>query len=111
LQHYRKLARESGRCAENLNSGSLASTAGTKAEHIFDSVMKSGSAPIVPSCTAFRAGDPALQLLGSYDGLSTGLMQINFVAHPDYLPHGDFLSVKKTLARGLEQYFSGFKKI
>jgi hypothetical protein len=111
LQHYRRLDREQGRCVEAMNSGASLAKAGSRAVQLFRSTAKQGAAPIMPDCATFRADEPALQLLGSFDALSTGLMQINYVAHPDYLPNGDFLSIPKTIRRGLEQYMLGFKAL
>jgi hypothetical protein len=111
LQHFRKLDHERGRCSEGMNAGAVLRKAGQRAIALFSKVAKSGTAPIVPDCTTFKAADPALQLVGSSDALSTGLMQINYLAHPDYLPNGDFLNVLKTVRTGLTQYLKGFKAL
>jgi hypothetical protein len=110
LQHFRLPLREPF-CVDRMNSGSVLSAKSPSLFEIFEKFMKSPPEPIAPDCVADEAREKRPQLIGSFDLLSNGIMQINFLAHPDYLSSLDFLDVRRTVRSGLTQYLTGYKTV
>ncbi len=110
LQHFRQLSRLGTRCSDEMNSGAILRGRGDpNYAGFFQKYLRGGVPPAVLDCSRFSPGDVTNQLVGSSDGISIGLMQMNIRWHVDgYFMPRKYLSVSQTATYGLHYYFSGF---
>jgi hypothetical protein len=107
----RRVAQLSNRCVERNNTGSRVAAVSASAYSVFKKSMAGGNNPVVGSCQSYDRSASALQLLGSYDALSTGLMQMTMNWHQDHYLSGNYLHARTTLQDGLKYYDIGFRTI
>lgn len=95
-------------CSIGMNNGQL--LASNKAVYsIFATEMKNKG--LVPDCSKLDQKKPHVQIAGSMDILSTGIMQIAMNWHKAHVEKGDHLKVFYTLKYGLDKYFKTVKRI
>jgi hypothetical protein len=114
-QHFRELPRLGDLCQQNVNSGSIiqnrlqAAKAAKNSElHLaynnFKRIFRQGPTQVSPDCNHLQLGDQAIQLVGSSDGLSLGMLQLNMAYHQEYFDDLLFEDVRETAHYGLNFY-------
>jgi hypothetical protein len=118
--HFRALPVLFDKCIEKRNNGKIfegvkgsrkATVIAAFEEH-FRTQNSLGIEPIV-DCSEISRSNPAVQLLGSSDLLSTGLYQpVMLFGHlKDYYEPQSFLSLDDSIAYGVAYLFDGFRKL
>jgi hypothetical protein len=109
--HFREIEKLDQQCRENRNSGEVLKEENLdlfeRFKEYFLNDLPYTFSPVIP-CDKLQKGKLAFQLLGSYDHLSVGLYQMNFMAHPDYGRSRMFLGVDSTLEFGVRFLYGGF---
>lgn len=113
LTHFRKLSdivNASGEsiCSLRMNNGQFLSGNST----LFDLFLKTFKAKeVVKECSLNKAGQEYIQLVGSSDAYSTGIMQIAMNWHGPHVMAGGHFNVDETLKYGLEKYLKSMNQL
>ena len=113
LQHFRQVSNAYLACRKGLNDKGEADFRAASATDFYRAVFikffKRGTDPDMPDCEKFKAAPSAIQLVGSGDLESVGVMQIALYFHlPEYTVPKLYLDVAKTLDYGLKFYKTKF---
>lgn len=114
-QHFRELPQLGNLCQQNVNSGTIiqsrlqatkdaGKTELNRAYNNFKRVFRQGTTEVSPDCNHLEVGDKAIQLVGSSDGLSLGMLQLDMAYHQEYFIDGLFKDVRETAHYGLNFY-------
>ncbi|MBS1982526.1 MAG: hypothetical protein JST16_00025 [Bdellovibrionales bacterium] len=104
LTHYRRFSPVDTHCAARMNSG----TALLRDKTLYDVFIRN-IRPQLPDCSTLPKSADAIQLVGSEDAFSNGIMQVAINFHEDdYVANGTYRSVPATVRYGLKYFFAGY---
>lgn len=113
LTHFRRvlpLANEDGEsiCSLRMNNGQFLSS-NKKLYEIYQTLFKAKG--VIKECSNYNLDSSYIQLVGSGDAYSTGIMQVAMNWHPAHVANGDHLQVEATLRYGLNKYLTAMKRL
>jgi hypothetical protein len=113
LTHFRKILdlvneNDQSICSLRMNNGQFLS--GNKVLFgLFLNAFKEKN--VVKECSSYEKGSSYIQLVGSSDSYSTGIMQIAMNWHGPHVMAGAHLSMDETLKYGLEKYLKAMNRL
>lgn len=113
LTHFRKVTQlnddqNESICSIRMNNGQFLSK-NAKLYNVFRTYFK--GANVVKVCSEYSNNEPHIQLVGSSDAYSSGIMQIAMNWHPQHIGPGGHLNINATLQYGLMKYLTAMKRI